>query len=469
MLKRYRSAAVGVAALLVTGSFAWAAGNWSTLPVIGGNSFCGSTVTGAGGLGGATGQGQASTGSICAQTIPAGPSAPTGVETIPVDTNTASGQPASAVMPTAMLGFNTRKNRLIGGDFATNLWQRGTTPVSAATPTTSVIGADRFAVYSSGNTVTVTKQTGAGDSVPTLGLYGSMRVNRPSGTDVTAITTGQVMEKAAASELIGNNAVCSFYAKAGAGFSAATSNLTVKAAYYTVADSATPLTNTDAFMKGTITGYVDAIGGVSPGTTGSIASGVATIPISTTWTRYAVWAPIPTANAAGTAVTGFGFTMGYVPVGTGGATDWFEVEGVQCQAMPSTATGNLPNGVISPTGFEKRPASEEAVYQYYYSYVLTETNGAVYPGGVLCTATANAWIALQPPVVMRETPTVVVSAGGFSIRTAAAVTAIGTTTLISGSTAGTLSLTSAAACTATLPYQLVGTNTTGTLTFSAEP
>lgn len=452
--------ALGVAALVACVGLAFGAGQFPNYPIVGGASYCGGYSTGP-------------TGQVCVVTVPAGPATTTGLELIPADTEIANGgQPQTVTIPSPLIGsINAKANRLIGGDFFTNLWQRGTTPVSAASPSTTVIGADRWAVYSSGNVVTVAKQTAAADSLPAIGLYASMRVSRPSGTNTSQICTGQVLDKAAASPLIGNNAIFTFYALAGAGLNAvSTNNITATVAYYTAADSATPLTNTDAFMKGTITGYQAAVVGGSVNTVPVVASGIATIQISTTWTRYGIFAPIPSVNAAGTAVTGVGVAICYTPAsGTGGSTEWFEIEGAQLQAMSSATSQALPNGITGATGFERRPAQLDADYQQYYSWVLQETNGAVYPGGVLCTATANAWIALNPPVGMRETPTVVVTAGGLSIRTAAAVTGIGTTTLLAGSTAQTLSLTSGAACTSTLPYQLVGTNTTGSFVFSAEP
>lgn len=484
---RLRSLGIGLLAAAIASGAAYSAGYFPGFPIVGGASYC-SSVSGTGtGTGSSTfpaqpgagfGQGSAGQGgqfgSVCNVTVPAGP-AYTGEELVAADTGLPSGQqPQTVLIPTSLIGsINAKSNRIVGGDFATNLWQRGTTPVSAASPSTTVVGADRWAVYSSGNAVTVAKQTAAADSLPNLGLYASMRVSRPSGTNTSAICTGQVLDKVAAQALIGNNGVLSFYALAGAGLSAVASNVVnVTVAYYTAADSATPLTNTDAFMKGTITGYTAVTAGVTaqPATTATVASGAAAVPITTTWTRYGVYASIPVANAAGTAVTGVGVTFCYTPAsGTGGSTEWFELEGIQLQATNSTASAMLPNGVISATGFERRSAQLEADLQQYYTWVLQETNGAVYPGGVLCTATGAAWIALQPSVGLRETPTVVVTAGGFSIRTAAAVTGIGTTTLIAGSTAQTLSLTSGAACTSTLPYQLVGTNTTGSLVFSAEP
>lgn len=151
---------------------------------------------------------------------------------------------------------------------------------------------------------------------------------------------------------------------------------------------------------------------------------------------------------------------------TGTSTDWFEFGNAQLEAAAATTTNNL--GVVTPGTFSRRqPAFENALMQSY-SYGLVEKTNVVYAGGVLCSATANALIALEFPTQMRGTPTLAVTAGGFSIQTAVAVTAIGTTTL-SVASPQHATLTSAAACTSTLPYQLKGTNTTGLLMFSAEP
>lgn len=96
--------AIGVLAAIVS-TAAYAAGMFSTLPIIGGASFCASTVTGTGGLGGVTGQGQGSTGSICGQTVPAGPPTLTGAELFPADTGTGGngGGAATAVVTTCQL------------------------------------------------------------------------------------------------------------------------------------------------------------------------------------------------------------------------------------------------------------------------------------------------------------------------------------------------------------------------------
>lgn len=112
MLKRFRSAAVAAVALLITSSILYATGSFSTLPIVEGPSYCASTVSGTGNLSGITGQGQGTLGSICAQTVPAGPTAVTGNEVIPADlyrpdvSPPAAGlgpQPATALLTMASL------------------------------------------------------------------------------------------------------------------------------------------------------------------------------------------------------------------------------------------------------------------------------------------------------------------------------------------------------------------------------
>jgi hypothetical protein len=479
-------AAVGVAALAAP-SILYAAGSFSTLPIVGAPATCVSVIGQGPAQGGATGTGAGSVGTngtICGSTMPAGPQTLTGSELIPADTGLAGGAaPQTVTIPSSFLGAGpgaglAMVNRIIGGDFNTNLWQRGTTPLSAASPTTTTMGADRWGVYNSntssqGSTVTVIKETGATDTIASQGLYASMRVQRVAAqTGTNDICVGQVFDKNAAQAFLGNNMVLSYWALAGGNYSPTSSNLKVTVAYYTAADSATAGTNTDAWMKATVTGYQAAVGGVSPGTTGTVSSGVATVPISTTWTRYSVYAPIPTVNASATAVTGVGVSFCMTPVGTASTNDWFELEGVQAQATSSVASVNLPNGVTSPTAFERRPAALEQTMQLYYSYILAETAGTtppLTPVPVLCSASGAALITIPFPVAMREVPAyTLTAAGGWKIQTAVAQTAIGTTTSV-GATTASSELTSGAACTSTLPYQLVSTGTTGVITYSAEP
>jgi hypothetical protein len=106
MLKRLKGAAVGCAALAIASTALYAAGNYSTYPIVGGASFCVSTV-GVNGQAGNTGQGggtAGTNGAYCAQTVPAGPSIVTGTELVPADTVGAGGaSPQTVVIPMASL------------------------------------------------------------------------------------------------------------------------------------------------------------------------------------------------------------------------------------------------------------------------------------------------------------------------------------------------------------------------------
>lgn len=454
---RLRSLGIGLLAAAIASSAVYAAGYFPGFPIVGGASYC-NGVSGTGsGTGSSTfpttpgaqfGQGQAGQSGTfanpCTITVNAGPPSITGNELIPADTQLPSGQqPQTVLIPTSMLagiGQGSERNRLRGGDFSTNLWQRGTT-FTALTPTTAAYTADGWWTYSSGNTTTITKQTGASDIILGSGLRASMRVSRPSGTDVTPICVGQVLPATQTATFLGNNAVFSFYAMAPTTLSSQNDSIDVTLAYGTAADSATPNTNTDAFAKATLTGYT--------------AVTATNVPMTQTFTRYSIAGTIPT-----TATT-VGVKICFTPLAsTGASTDWFEFAGAQLEAT------NVNN--TSPGGFARRTMAAEAQLEQSYSFGLVENTNVIYPGGVLCSATANALIAIQYATQMRGTPTVAVTAGGFSIQTAVAVTAIGTTTLLAA-TSQVATLTSAAACTSTLPYQLKGTNTTGLLMFSAEP
>lgn len=400
---------------------------------------------------------------VCNQYRPAGPNYITGNEIIPADTQLPGGQnPQTVDIPVSMLGVGNGANinALIGGDFNTNLWQRGTT-FTAATPTTAAYTADRWFMYSSGNTVTITRQTSSSGVSLSDQLNAVMRVARPSGTDVTPICVGQVLPAKEASRFLGKNAIFSFYASAPTTLTSVNDSIDVTIAYVTAADSATPNTITDSFAKSTTTGYTQVVTKANGGASGTtITSASANIGLSATPTRYFVSGAIPTT------ATSVGVKICMTNVGTGASTDYFEFGNAQLEAGAVTSTNYL--GQTAPSPFAKRPVAYENVLQQSFTYALVENTGVFYAAPVTCTASGAALIGIQYGTQMRMTPTLTLTAGGFSIQTAAAVTAIGTTTLAAATTQHA-SLTSAAACTTTLPYQLKGTNTTGLILLTAEP
>ncbi len=84
MIKRL---SLGIFALVAAIAIPALAQQWPNIPIIGGASYCASTVN-----------------NTCVSTVPAGP-ASTGLETIPADTNRAGGaSPQTAKIPIALLG-----------------------------------------------------------------------------------------------------------------------------------------------------------------------------------------------------------------------------------------------------------------------------------------------------------------------------------------------------------------------------
>src|ERR1039458_7873194 len=81
---RFKKTILSTAAVISTVSLAYAAGNFSTLPQVARPSFCASQTT-------------FFAGQSCAQTIPAGPTALTGSELVPADTQITGGAPPQTV------------------------------------------------------------------------------------------------------------------------------------------------------------------------------------------------------------------------------------------------------------------------------------------------------------------------------------------------------------------------------------
>lgn len=111
---------------LVIATAAYAAGSFGLWPILGGASYCGSTNN-----------------STCVSTIPAGPTALTGNETLPMDTNIAQGiYPQTVLMPSSLLAGG------IGG----------TTVASTTGTTAAVVMSDLVStyIYSGAGTATYT-------------------------------------------------------------------------------------------------------------------------------------------------------------------------------------------------------------------------------------------------------------------------------------------------------------------------
>jgi len=175
----------------------------------------------------------------------------------------------------------------------------------------------------------------------------------------------------------------SFFALAGANFSAASSALQITIGSGTGADGSAA-----TFFAGTWTGYANAI--------------QSTTPISATWTRYVAQAAIPA-----TAVQ-VGVSLCYTPVGTAGTNDWFEFSGAQLgvnQAGTAGYIGPASGGAVM--SFEHRPLGIELDLAQRYEWSITEPAASlsVAPSGQ-GASTTTCVLSIPTPKQMRAAPTV---------------------------------------------------------------
>lgn len=373
--------------------------------------------------------------------------------TVPMDTNYAGGrQPQTGKATLQSIGAATNsvagsggwRNALIGGDFGTNLWQRGTT--GASTTTSLLYGPDRWwGLSGTGTAFTQAKQTAS----QTTGYAGSNRVQRTAAqTGVLPICVGQVLTSSNSTRFQGRLAEFSFHAKAGATFSAANSVVTAYIASGTGADQSAA-----DFSTGSWTGYAEAA--------------ATQVTLTTSWDRYSVTGTVPST------ATQVGVKICYTPVGTAGATDYFEFTGAQLDVNPGAVARTSSSqvaGQYSIASFERRPAGIEALLQYGYFWRLSEpASGAAIDG--VCQATgANTNICnVNLPVPMRATtPTIAITtAGTFKVNIAGTPTTIATPTA-STCSSGSCAVTAANTNTAGQVELLTGGGGSGIWDVSAE-
>ena len=322
------------------------------------------------------------------------------------------------------------RNTIDGGDFTTNPWQRGTT--FSAIANTLTYTADRFfAVGGSSSSISVSQQA----QTDVAGFGNSLRWGRGGGTNTATINLGQVLETLDCVRFQGRLVTLSFWAKAGAQFSATNSALTVQLNHSTTAGN-----DTAAHLVAASTNW-QAVP--------TIINGTATL--TATAQRFTFTGVVPAT------ATQLGLLFSYAPTGTNNSTDTVDFYGIQLEEGP----------VATP--FEHRDIEVELALAQRYYFRATEVNGATFAIGAPSgsnTQTYSLWL----PTPMRAAPTVTWTVGGFKLIIDGASAASPTTpaagsahspNIITLTTANTLSA-------AAHSVALTGTGTTGFIDASAE-
>jgi hypothetical protein len=255
---------------------------------------------------------------------------------------------------------------------AFQVWQRNTSiSLAASTAYTSGFTADRWQTATGANQACTISRQATGDTTNLPSIQYALRYQRNSGqTGTAALALLQNFESINAIPFAGKTITFSFYARAGANYSAASSILQAQL---------TSGTGTDQNAFSSYTGGVTVI------------SQSATL--TTTWQRFTYTGSI------GATATEFVPQFNFTPVGTAGTNDYYEITGVQIDigsvALPFRTAG---------VSYQQ----ELALCQRYY---YRNTSGSAFKTlapvcGIASTTTAGQ-LYIMPPVPMRVAPTVV--------------------------------------------------------------
>ena len=272
------------------------------------------------------------------------------------------------------------KNGVLNSNFS--IWQRGT----STTLTSTSFVSDRWQAIRAVAGATATRQV-TGDTTNLAFIQYCLRVARDSGnTSTSVISMGQNFESVNSIPFAGKAISYSFYARAGANYSAASGALAV----YLTSGTGTDQNN----VTGSFTGATQVVN--------------STATLTTTWQRFTY-----TGTVAATA-TQLSPQFQFTPVGTAGANDYYEITGVQVE-ISAAATAYSPN--------QATYASELAACQRYYYRIAPNGTYRVFTTG-LATSANDGFMPVPFPVQMRIRPTALDqsgTAGHYSLLSSAGV------------------------------------------------
>lgn len=362
---------------------------------------------------------------------------------LPYQVNVAAVAPSSPVqgmiwVDTNSPGFDAtayapgNRNAIHNG--AMRVAQRGASGAgSSAASATGFSGLDRWMAFRAAFVAGMTwSQQSA--SLPT-GFGNSLRVQRDNANAATgALWVTQTFENEGSVRFQSQPVVVSFWAKAGANFSAASGLMNVLLSSGTGTEESAVKTGGPSF------------------TTGNTAEINQNVTLTTSWQKFTV-ASLGLASGLTQIALSFGFT----PVGTASTNDWFEITGVQLE------TG------YTLTPFEPRLLQQDiAVCQrYYYRTTAGAATGGW--GHGYASSTTNVYAGVKLPVTMRGNPGLSTSSSaGLQVMSGAGGVAASSAIAALTSSPDFVSLQiTTTGQTANTPA-MIGSNSSGWIAFSAE-
>lgn len=266
------------------------------------------------------------------------------------------------------------KNAVINGGF--DIWQRGTSFSLAASTTTTTYTTDRWATRTGANQACTVSRQATSDTTNLPNIQYCLRYQRNSGqTGTGALTFLQNVESINSIPFAGKSVTISFYARAGANYSATSSALAV------------------TLWSGTGTDQ-DAFGGLT--NAAQVCSVTATL--TTTWQRFTA-----TGTVASNA-TQLNPQIVFTPTGTASTNDYYEITGVQLELGNTATPFSRAGGDIQ---------GELAKCQRYYIRLTADNNYTLFASGDNYSTTQCSGL-IQLPVQLRTTPSSIETTGTAS-------------------------------------------------------
>ena len=255
---------------------------------------------------------------------------------------------------TASTAVTSNRNVFING--AMNVWQRGTS-TSLGVGGGSYVGPDRWWFYNNGFTSTISRQS-CGSTLPQFQYCA--RIQRTAGqTSVISSVFFSPQETINSVRLAGKNATLSFYARASSGIS-----------------------STTCLSVGVWTGTGTDQSNLGGGAYTSSANPIGIAPVLTTsWQRFTATGVISSTT------TEVGVQIGFIPVGTAGASDYFEITGIQLEE----------GSVATPFEHEDYGTTLSKCHRYFYRTTCNYLLGAVRDANL-------PYFTKQFPTTMRTAP-----------------------------------------------------------------
>jgi hypothetical protein len=271
---------------------------------------------------------------------------------------------------------------IAGRNGGCEVWQRGTSvDVAAGSVTGAYTACDGWYLITNANQLSnVSRQSG----LTSQSNY-SCRVQRKSGqTGVGAMIFGFPLDTDEVKAMAGMQAVIQMTVSTGANWSPASGTLTV------------------GLMVGTGTpNKAGGGGGLTGGSTvvslnQNLAQGAAAATFFSTLSTA-----VPTNSQQGE------FNFQWTPVGTAGANDWFQIDDIAINVVPTSLAAAKP-------AFERSPYAVDLIRCLRHAEVITPASGGAYPGSGGCD-TGNTAFGVLPYFLKRAVPTITFN-GTFQLR-----------------------------------------------------